>query len=316
MTLQIRDTLTREVRPIEPSRARPRPDVHLRPDRLPLRPRRQPPELPAGRPDPARAAVPRARGLPGQEHHRRRPPPRRPVRSRRGPDARAAGLEHKTSEEIAAAYEAAFHADEALVNILPPTSSRGRPSTSPRCSSSPSAWRTPATPIGRTTTTCTTRWRRSRLRPPVGQPPRRPPRRPPDRGARRARQARSGRLRVVEVGRRAARAQVAVALGRRVSRAGTSNARRWRCATSASGSTSTPAASTTSSRITRTRSPSRRRWSAGPPATVWVHGEHLLMSGSSRRPSRPPRSRPARGECRCRCRRAPRRTGARRRPDP
>src|SRR6187402_480825 len=30
-----------------------------------------------------------------------------------------AGLEHKTSEQIAAAYEAAFHADEALVNILP-----------------------------------------------------------------------------------------------------------------------------------------------------------------------------------------------------
>jgi cysteinyl-tRNA synthetase len=30
-----------------------------------------------------------------------------------------AGLEHKTSEEIAAAYESAFHADEALVNILP-----------------------------------------------------------------------------------------------------------------------------------------------------------------------------------------------------
>jgi cysteinyl-tRNA synthetase len=30
-----------------------------------------------------------------------------------------AGLEHKSSEEIAAAYEAAFHADEALVNILP-----------------------------------------------------------------------------------------------------------------------------------------------------------------------------------------------------
>jgi cysteinyl-tRNA synthetase len=30
-----------------------------------------------------------------------------------------AGLEHKTVEEIAAAYEAAFHADEAAVNILP-----------------------------------------------------------------------------------------------------------------------------------------------------------------------------------------------------
>jgi cysteinyl-tRNA synthetase len=31
----------------------------------------------------------------------------------------AAGLEHKTTAEIADAYEAAFHADEALVNILP-----------------------------------------------------------------------------------------------------------------------------------------------------------------------------------------------------
>src|SRR6185503_4955263 len=30
-----------------------------------------------------------------------------------------AGLEDKTTAEIAAAYEAAFHADEALVNILP-----------------------------------------------------------------------------------------------------------------------------------------------------------------------------------------------------
>ena len=30
-----------------------------------------------------------------------------------------AGLEHKTTAEIADAYEAAFHADEALVNILP-----------------------------------------------------------------------------------------------------------------------------------------------------------------------------------------------------
>ena len=30
-----------------------------------------------------------------------------------------AGLEHRTSAEIADAYEAAFHADEAAVNILP-----------------------------------------------------------------------------------------------------------------------------------------------------------------------------------------------------
>ena len=52
------------------------------------------------------------------------------------------------------------------------------------------------------------------------------------------------------------------ALGRRLSRAGTSSARRWRCATSGRASTSTPAASTTSSPTTRTRSPSRRRSSA------------------------------------------------------
>src|SRR5438045_3781046 len=32
----------------------------------------------------------------------------------------AAGLEHKTAAEIADAYEAAFHADAALMNLLPP----------------------------------------------------------------------------------------------------------------------------------------------------------------------------------------------------
>ena len=53
--------------------------------------------------------------------------------------------------------------------------------------------------------------------------------------------------------------------GARASRAGTSSARRWPSNTSASGSTSIPAASTTSSRTTRTRSRSRRRWWAGHP---------------------------------------------------
>ena len=66
--------------------------------------------------------------------------------------------------------------------------------------------------------------------------------------------------------------------GATATRAGTSSARRWRCATSARGSTSTPAASTTSSRTTRTRSPSRRRSSAGR-RRHWVHGEFLLMAG-------------------------------------
>ena len=70
------------------ARARTGVDVHLRTDRLPLRPRRQPAQLPARRPHPAGPAVPRPRRVPRQEHHRRRPPARRALRSRRGPDAR------------------------------------------------------------------------------------------------------------------------------------------------------------------------------------------------------------------------------------
>ena len=61
-----------------------------------------------------------ARRLPRQEHHRRRAPARRAIRSRRGPDARGRpGSRTRSTAEIADAYEAAFHADEALVNILP-----------------------------------------------------------------------------------------------------------------------------------------------------------------------------------------------------
>ena len=60
----------------------------MRPDRLPLRARRQPPLEPLRRPHPARPAVPRHRRAPRQEHHRRRAPARRPLRPRRGPDAR------------------------------------------------------------------------------------------------------------------------------------------------------------------------------------------------------------------------------------
>ena len=96
----------------------------------------------------------------------------------------------------------------------PPTSSRGPPSTSPRCSSWPRRWSTPATP------TC--RRRRQRLlrrrvvpglRAAVGQLARRPAGRPSRRG--RAGQARPGRLRAVEGGRRGPRPEVAdAALGR------------------------------------------------------------------------------------------------------
>ena len=119
MTLRLRNTLTRRVEHGRAARARPRPDVHLRTDRLPLRPRREPAQQPARRPHPAGAPLPRHRRLPRQEHHRRRPPARRGLRPRPDPMLVAAGLEHKTPAEIADAYEAAFHADEAAVNILP-----------------------------------------------------------------------------------------------------------------------------------------------------------------------------------------------------
>ena len=161
----------------------------------------------------------------------------------------------------------------------PPTSSRGRPSTSPRCSRSPRRSRTPghayATPEGNVYYAVATL---PGLRPAVGQHARRPAGRPSRRG--RAGQARPGRLRAVEGGRRGPAAQVAdPALGRglpglapRVLGDGDALPR-------ARASTSTPAASTTSSPTTRTRSPSRRRSSARSPARHWVHGEYLLMDG-------------------------------------
>ena len=190
-----------------------------------------------------------------------------------------AGLESKTPAEIAAAYEAAFHADEAAVNILPaqrlPAGHRAHPGDGRAGRAAPG--RRPRLRLGRRQ-----RLLRGRLVPglraAVGQHARRAAGRASRRG--RAGQARPGRLRALEGGRRGPDPELGhAALGRRASRAGTSSARRWRCATWATGSTSTPAASTTSSRTTRTRSPSRRRSSADVPANLWVHGEHLLMGG-------------------------------------
>ena len=105
-------------------------------------------------------------------------------------------------------------------------------------------------------------------------------RRHPGRRARRLRRVRQGRrarLRAVE-GDQAGRADVGRRLRPGPARAGTSSARRWRCGCSASRrSTSTPAASIWSSRITRTRS----RRAKAPPARqfsrFWLHVEHLLV---------------------------------------
>ena len=75
----------------------------------------------------------------------------------------AAGLEGRPSREIADAYEAAFHADAALLNLLPgarvPARHRAHPGDARR---SPSGWRTSGTPTSRPPGTCTTRSRPSR----------------------------------------------------------------------------------------------------------------------------------------------------------
>ena len=120
MTLRLRNTLTRQVEPVEPLDGRPGPDVHLRPDRLPLRPRRQPAQRTCSPTSIRRTLlyhgieVLHVKNITDVGHLR-------DERFDRGEDRMlvAAGLEHKTPAEIADAYEAAFHADEALVNILP-----------------------------------------------------------------------------------------------------------------------------------------------------------------------------------------------------
>ena len=129
----------------------------------------------------------------------------------------SAGLEDKTPAEIAAAYEAAFHADEAAVNILPahvfPRATEHIPEMVALAERLEDAGLRLRLRGGQ-------RLLRGRgvrgLRAAVGQLARRAPRRPSRRG--RARQARPRRLRPVEGGRRGPHPQVAdAALGRRLS---------------------------------------------------------------------------------------------------
>ena len=171
----------------------------------------------------------------------------------------AAGLEHKTPAEIADAYEAAFHADEALVNILPahvfPRATEHIPEMLALAEALEDAGYAYATAGGQ-------RLLRRRavrgLRAAVGQHAGRPARRPPRRH--RAGQARPGRLRAVEGRRRRPDPQVADdPLGRGLPRLAPRMLGDGDALPRAAASTSTPAASTTSSPTTRTRSPSRRR---------------------------------------------------------
>ena len=208
------------------------------------------------------AALPRPRRPPRQEHHRRRPPARRGVRSWRRSDARPGR----------ARIEDAGRDRRRVRGGLPRRRGAGQHPAGPRLPAGDRAHRGDARAgrgaRGRRLCLRDARGQRllrrggvRRLRAAVGQHPRRPARRPPRRH--RAGQARPGRLRALEGGRAGPAAQVADRrAGARASRAGTSSARRWRCATSGRASTSTPAASTTSSRTTRTRSRSPRRSSA------------------------------------------------------
>ena len=126
----------------------------------------------------------------------------------------AAGLEHKTPAEIADAYEAAFHADEAAVNILPahvfPRATEHIPEMLTLAEALEDLGYAYATAGGQR---LLRRRAVRRLRPAVGQHPGRPAGRSPRRH--RAGQARSGRLRAVEGGRPGPAPEVAErALGR------------------------------------------------------------------------------------------------------
>ena len=173
----------------------------LRPDRLPLRPRRQPPHVPARRPHPAGPAVPRRR--PSDVQNITDVGHLRDERFDRGEDRMLveAGLENRSPAEIADAYEAAFHADAALVNLLPAHVFPRATEHIPEMLALAERLEDPGPRLRQR--------RRERvlrrrvvpgLRRPVRQHARGPAGRPPGRG--RGRQARPGRLRAVEGRRR------------------------------------------------------------------------------------------------------------------
>ena len=275
----LRNTLTAPGRARRAPRRRTCADVHLRPDGLPLGARRQPPQLPARRPDPPRPPVPRRPGAPRQEHHRRRAPAGRALRPRRGPDAgrRRPGVEDAARRSPTPTRPGSMPTRRWSTSCRP-TSSRGPPSTSRRCST----WRERLEACGHAYAVA------------AGQPLLR--------GRRRSRTTarlsgntldplRAGHRGEVEPDKRD---PADFALWKA---AGEGRLLKWpspwgdgfpgwhlECSAMAlrylgPGSRSTPAASTTCSPTTRTRSRSRRRSSAGPPARHWVHGEHLLVAG-------------------------------------
>ena len=233
------------------------------------------------RPDPARAPLPRARGPPRQEHHRRRPPARRAgsIAARTGCSSRPASSQDARGDRRLPTRPPSTPT-RPLVNILP---AHVFPRATEHIPRDGRAWprrsRTPghayATPEGNVYYAVGDV---PRLRPAVGQHARRAAGRPPRRG--RAGQARPGRLRPVEGG----RARAACSSGRRragatASPAGTSSARRWRCATSA------PRFDIHTGGIDNVfphhedEIAQSAPIGGAVPARLWVHGEFLLIDG-------------------------------------
>ena len=159
------------------------------------------------------------------------------------------------------------------------TSSRAPPSTSPRWSSSPRRSRTAgyayATDAGNVYYAVGVV---PGLRAALRQYARRAAGRPSWRG--RAGQARPGRFRAVE-GRRARAASLKwpTTAGATASRAGTSNARRWRGATSGDQFDLHTGGIDNVFPHHEDEIAQSAPLVGGPPARVWVHGEHLLMAG-------------------------------------
>ena len=232
--MRLYNTLTRREEDFAPSRDNTRPDVHVRPDGLRPRPHRQLPHVRRRRRAAPRAEVPgRLQRAAGDELHRRRRPddprieegrraaarvhrslhrgvPRgrrgARARSRRGEPARDRRREHRgDGRDDPRARAERPHLSERRLDLLQDLDvSRVRQAGAARS------------------------------------------RRHQERRARRLRQVRQGgrpRLRAVE-GDQAGRADVGLRASARAVPAGTSSARRWRCACSARRrSTSTPAAS-------------------------------------------------------------------------
>ena len=195
-----------------------RPDVHLRPDRVPVRPRWEPALVPVCRRPSAGPPLSRARGVPRQEHHGRRAPSRRAVRSRRGPDARVCRprrpIDRRDRRRLRGGLPRRRGAREHPARARVPPSDRAHPrDAGPRRGAGGCGARVRVT-----------RWQRvllgvvvPRLWSAIRQLARRPARRSPRR--RGAGQARPGGLRALEACRRGTGPEVADrALGRGLSR--------------------------------------------------------------------------------------------------